>query len=510
MATTGTGRRRKPTPLDPGEPEATASGADVSITDDNEIIADVRETQQTPTGTRELNYQAPVRTLINDDDNDREGYNPDEDQERDYYREDQRHTNPQPPAPPIPKTPLEDIFDYLTDLIKGGDVYDGFYAHLVRNPDYMSDRFNRPCREMMDLRAVQFSTKDRLNFIEAVQRANGNSGGRFTITIYNLDYTQLMRPNPTRRFEQIPLKVNVLITDPVREITPQQPGANNGASGDLAAALIRMAEMQQENTERILTALTQTHQFGEYRERPKSSLESIMERAMEANLTRMLSGEDRQQQNGFDHQRFMTDLMTSANVMSSMGQAFSKMIHHEPAPPPEKNFMDYVREASDIPVVQNVTNTVLGLAEAAAVKGLKLSDNPQANPQQQPQQEESNMNSEQQELLTDIIEALESDEPINGDNETLKELAADYPSEFEDLKAMCQAAPFTNALQLLLGRIGKIKPFPLMDFINIQATNESGRYVFNERGDKLISRLQELHTYLSTPDSGNAAPPLQV
>lgn len=431
-------------------------------------------------------------------------------QEDESQNEDQNETNQfedipvftqEPPAPAIWKSPLDKLFDDIIYCVENENVYDSFIAKLLRKPDNMNDKFNVPCRDFIDIGAFSFASTDRFSFTQAIQDANDNSGGRFQISIFTSDYKQLdTHRNPAmsnatqwhhREPLQFPRPVIAELVIPNPKPKPFIEGEAPQQQSGIGAVLLKMTEMMNANHNALMSALRQQPQ--------KSELETTLMSAMVQKITGDIMNPPT---NG------NVDALQSTMVaMFTAPEMARKMVERAfPEPPPEREptLLDQVKEVLEIPAVKDASGRVMDIVEAASVKGLKLNETtpdqttgdyqpPQSNP------ELITMNEDQIELITTIVEELESENKLDGDNETLKELREDFPDQFTDLVAMCQSgAPFESVFNILVHKATKIQPFPFQAYLNVEQTQVTNQWVWNEQGEKIIARLRELYEYLKT------------
>jgi hypothetical protein len=64
------------------------------------------------------------------------------------------------------------------------------------------------------------------------------------------------------------------------------------------------------------------------------------------------------------------------------------------------------------------------------------------------------------------------------------------------LQGFCQSLPFDAAVTTLGNMCNKIAPHPFIDFLDVEQTQQQMRYVFNERGQRAMKRLEEFFEYV--------------
>lgn len=389
--------------------------------------------------------------------------------------------------PQIPKSSLDNMFEDVSYSVANDNMYDTFFAKLVRTPDAINDKFNSICRDQIEIGVIQFSSLDRFNFIPAIQEANGNSGGRFSISIYNSEY----KPFETMRnmtFRPRPVGLILVVPNPnVKALTETTSG--NPVNG-FEQVFNKMIEIQQQNHNQLRELLT--------RKPEKSTLELAIEQKV---LNDILNPPQQNNNNGTD---VVANVMQSAAVITSLSDAFARNLNREPAPEPEKDWMDKINKVAEMPLAQQLAGRIMDIGDAIAVNRLNLTP-PQENTETAENPNQTTMpTTATQELITDIIDELDGENPLDVNNETIKELAAEYPDQFADLVVMCQTAEFNTVFALLLNKTAKMNPFPFEQFLDVAATQASTatnlieKCQWNDNGKKLIERLKELHAFLKT------------
>jgi len=216
---------------------------------------------------------------------------------------------------------------------------------------------------------------------------------------------------------------------------------------------------------------------------------------------------------GFDVNEFTQSIMTQGAVMAGLGEAFNKMIFREPPAPPEPDTWDRIMQVASHPVAGQVVNKLMEVGDAfASVKLDKMSaEVPHANPNefqppidsQDSQDPQDSQDSVQpmQALINEIIDELESENPLDNTNETIKELQTEFPKEYGMIRMMCKGLDtFDEAFGTLLESTVQIQPYPFSEFLDIPAMQTAGKgvYLVNERGEKMKKRLEEFYNYVRT------------
>lgn len=430
-------------------------------------------------GAKTVTYQAKVKEVaaeIESDDDDTETFNGFD--ESAHY-------------PQIPKSALDEMFEDVQFAVANESAYDTFLAKIVRQPDMINDKFATPCRDLVEMGVIQFTSLDRFNFIPAIQDTNNHSGGRFTISIYNSEYKSLevMRG---MSYRPRPVGLTLVVPNPPPKVETNATGAPDG----LTAILEKMVEIQQANHNQLMQVIN--------RKPEKSVLEAAIEQKVLNDILNPPQNNGNTNDNGL--QNIMANVMGSIAVTQAMGDALAKSINREPPQPPEPDWMDKAEKFMNMPIAKELGARIVDIGDALAVKGLKLGEQApegqtaatQENPN--PTQEGVQELDEMQELTLTIIDELESDNKFDNNNQVIQELKADYPDQFDDLQAMCkmQGSTFEGVFGLLLNRTSKMIPFPFTAYLNLDETNKQQTYVWNEQGSKMIERLKELYEYLKT------------
>ena len=409
-----------------------------------------------------------------------------QDTTEDIVSEDFLEFDEMPNTPQIPKGSLDLMFDDISFAIEMDNHYDMFFAKLLRQPDTFTDKFNVPCRDIIEIGVIQFSTQDRFNFIPAIQEANSNSGGRFAVSIFDSNYKPLQVAKG-RALQPIYRDIglaSLIVPNPKLKPVIDNNGNTSNNDSHIANALIEIAKINQANHQQILQALNA---------RPEKS---TLEQAIEQKVLNDILNPPQQNNNGNDSSNIIANVMGNIAVVQAIGDGLARSLNREPPPPPEKTWVDNFREVADLPITQKLIERVGDIGEAVAVAKLNLAAGNQEI--QNPHSETVDMANDNQQLITDILTELESDSVLNAENQTIQELASEFPTQFEELVITCKTAPFDVVFNILLNRTSKMQPSPFIPYLNLDETRTQNKYVYNELGEKVVKRLQELHTYLQT------------
>jgi hypothetical protein len=435
-------------------------------------IADVMEVTRNGETTQTIKYKAPIKAdeLPNETNDNTE--NQDKNFDDEMFLE---NTN----FEEIPKDKIDKIFDDIETVAKDTDY---FYAKLTRIPDSMSDSFYIRCANEMPLGVFQFGLNDRFNFVSAIQKQNNNSGGRFNIQVFTNDQKlfQIFRgyANPYNSRDKQPVfqpvgAANVLIPNPVREEIKDAP---NG----LESILSKMIEMQRESNQQILNAINN---------RQQSDVEKlVMTKAIENLMSPPAS-------NNASLEEKMMQFMMMPQLVNKMAER----MFPEPVTPPapiEPTTFDRILQLSQTPMVQNALERVGTIAEYIVEQKFTPPQNVANPPQQQngfdnaPEQIEQPQNEEMKVILNELITELESDNPIDAENEMIKALRANHPEQFNMIQSFCKMSDFSSVFQMLLMQAQNIQPYPFEPFVT------PDRQGFNDRGQRAITRLEQVYIFL--------------
>jgi len=392
----------------------------------------------------------------------------------------------------IPKDKLDIMFDDIERVSNG--VNGIYFAKVTRQPDSLSDNFFNRCGGEMPLGVFQFSLRDRFNFIPQLQKINGNSGGYFNILVFDgqqkpLGWSYRIGYSRETGFKQIGCH-NLLVPNP--NITSDLTTTNQNQSNNTSLEMVfsKMAEMMQSNHNQLMQIIN--------RQPEKSTLEKAIEQKM---LNDLLNPPPPQTTNQFE--QTMATILAAPVMIEKMS---SRMF---PPPPVEKEpnlaeqIQSGVKQALEIEPINNLFN--IGVNALGMYAENKLTANtqsvidnlPNQNPQQNPQpvaiaETENDMNY----LIKDIIEELESDNILDENNELLQDLDKDYPSQSLMIKSLCKSNNFDVVLNLLMSQADGIKPVnPFVEFLDVEKSQTENRIVWNERGEKLLKRLNEFYEF---------------
>lgn len=393
----------------------------------------------------------------------------------------------------IPKDPLTLMFDGVREAQnQNGEV---FIANIMRRQDFMNDNFNSPCSVDSPFPPLQFTARDIFTFIATLQKHNNNSGGRFTINVYRQDGTPLKRYIGKHGAKvAIDLGIAMLaIPNPTAEQVQQNKG-DSGNNNGLGQILLEMQRQNQESNRQLLEELRKPKE--------KSEIETLV---MSLAVQKMMNPEAPRSNNTLE------ETMASMMLLPSMVEGMSRKMFPEPTPEREPDTFDKIEKVLNIPQVQNIVDGLVNIAETAAVNNLTknatangvVQDNQvdgeavqdyyeQPEPQGLPQNDDMNS------LITEVITELKSENALDDSNVMIKNLSDNYPDQFDMIVDGCKGMQFDGLLNMVINRANKLNPNPFLEFLNLEATQTSGAYVWTTDGERIKGRLSELYEYLKT------------
>lgn len=384
------------------------------------------------------------------------------------------------------QTPLENMFEKLRYAVDNNGLPDSFYANVIRLPDSIGDVVNYPCNNsQMDLGVFRFTTRDRFNFVKEIQKLNHNSGGMFSIAIYGNDnkpLTVMIHQPPYReRFEHKIFLQNFAVPNPDAMLQPETP---NNANGGLDLITL-MREERQANETRFNQLLSEVN-----RRKEKSTIEQAFEQKMIQDVLNPPKKET----------NFMDEFMMKFMLMPEMLNGMREQMFQRKDEPKSETGWEKALKLLEAPPVANAVDGIMNIIETASVAKL-TNQMPPTNqngfvdtdaeieetgqPQQNPMQE----------LVVNLITELESDRPLTLENEFIVDLSNRFPQQREMLIETCKEASFAFTSKQLLNFVAGMNDSPLVAYLDIEQTQAQGKYVWNERGDRLMIRLEEFYNF---------------
>lgn len=469
-----------------------------------------------PEGTKGIvTEQQEGRTVQFEAEIGQEEINEEEVEFNDFESEDSFDSQDYPAYQEPPKDPLTLMFDALRESqVTNGET---FIAHVFRRQDFMNDNFNVPCSVDSQFPPLQFTARDIFTFVHTLQKSNNNSGGRFTIRVYRQDGTPV-KTYIGRNGARAPVDLGIAmlaVPNPTKESLHSDSHQNNNNQNNGIAEVMKLMIESQNQTR--LDMMKMQLQFAEAQAanaNQRHEPSDIEKQVMGAALHKLMNPEA-------PKANTLEETMATMFMMPQMVEGLSRKMFPEPTEPRDPTVMDTVKEVMAMPVVDNILAGVLNIAEnaanarfiqaqkdaqTAANPGPPNTYDPNAGYDEAPYQphiiQEAQIPTENdtqmQDLIEDIIDELQSDTPLNADNETIKELVAEYPAQFDTLKSTCKIATFDQVLALLLDRTKTIQPNPFNPFINMEETVKMNAIIWTAEGNKLQDRLLEFYTYVKT------------
>lgn len=362
---------------------------------------------------------------------------------------------------------LIDLFEEIKDT----EDYEGepFMAFITRRQDLMNDTFRRLCTTAESFAPLEITSGSLMSFIPIIQKYNGNSGGRFDITITDSKGADL----------GIGLS-GFVVPNPIIE------EHSNGSDTDITKVIQVISEQNRATEarfEKLVATLAEP--------KPDAFMDLVKQKMMNDFLN-----PPKPEKSAFDIDEFMAKAVMSTQVANTLGEKFSQTLGAKPNSPDtekDKTTLEMIlgnemimSRASDLltNIFEIVGDLVAAKQQAALAQGmLPQSPNPQPQPQPEPA-EDMNMKT-----IDEIITELESDNPITLENETLVRLAGENPALFQQLKTLAGIMQF----DALFGELEKLLPEERVD--KFYDSNDE----LNELGIKIKGRLQELFNVLTAP-----------
>lgn len=372
------------------------------------------------------------------------------------------------------KTALELMFASINMAISQGQP-DQFYAMVMRTPDPIGTNYKIRCSDNTDIGTFQFSSRDLFNFKNELQRLNGNSGGVFSLSIYDRNQQQLKVTKQGRNgYNTYTFDVGLqhfTVNDPPLEIN-NQSSDNNQHQGN-NSLIVEMIKDNQAFQAKLFERLNAPVE--------KSFFEKALEQKMANDLLNPQPQVNQMEQ-------MMTTLIGLPIFMERLtNRIMPEAVASATEQPPTG--ADMVLKYLNNPTITSVLERVGDILETAALSKLQLPANTEDGTAPSPDGNASPM----QQLMAKIIAELETDNVIDPENATVIELSSTYPQYIAQIETMCQSMPFEAVMSYVTTSLAKITPSPLLPFI---MQNEQGQKVFNERGVRLQTRLQEFYHFV--------------
>lgn len=379
------------------------------------------------------------------------------------------------PLAQTPQNKLAELFGELADY----DSEQTFYALLTRRIDFFDDDFRSKCTAQQNFAPFPITANSMMQFIPTIQKHNGNSGGRFDIVVV------LPTGEPTG------IEINhFVVPNPMLE--PIAQGA--GEQSDMLQIIM---QMQQKSDERFAQLLLQMQ--ANMRPPEKDRLAQLMEKKIENEIM------NPQTNKGFDASEVVAQIFTAQTMVQTLSEKMAEAFNTNKDAPPLSTIDKLLGNEM---VVERGFAFLGNIAQAVETMATQKRNAPQPPPQAPPQYqnpeptdgyppldapppaqaaapEQDEQTKEIAEMITGIIEELESDRPIDDNNAYLNEQKAKYEFYFKQIKMMCNMMSFDD----VFAELDKNLPDVFNQFYD--ASDE-----LNERGVKIESRLREFYYYM--------------
>lgn len=390
----------------------------------------------------------------------------------------------------VPKTKLELMFEDL-QAFAAQTNQTTFYAMVSRVPDAMSDNFYN--RFMADAPAFigkfQFGLRDIFDFNDAISKLNNNSGGRFNITVYDFagEPIKIAYGYSARQSWRNVGIANLFVPNPVRELE------NNNGNQKQDNVFLKLAEMHQESTRLIIDGQNKI-----LAEMNKPKEKSTFEKALEQKMINDIL-------NPKDNTSSFEEKMSNFMLMPMVAEKMAQRMFPEPPAPKEPTTLDTIKEIAEMPLVKDLSTLAINAIDAKLIGNAPAANFPDEieqteNPNQLPQGAANN--NDMQEMFNKIVSELETDNPLDNSNPLFNELKAEYTDKFPMIVSSCKMFDFTSVFGMLYNIVtdnGKNRQ-PFNPFLNTAETDKTQTLVFNERGNRMVIRLQEFYNFLKTQE----------
>lgn len=390
------------------------------------------------------------------------------------------------------KAPPQDrLAQMFTDMKEVEDEENELFVALItRLPDLMTDNFRRPCMQAISFAPLQITSNYLLSFVPLLQKHNNNSGGRFKIVICDVNGE--------------PLDIGIsglMIADPVID---EKPITETTAGIDTIAVIDRIMQQSDQRFAELLRVVKDTNKEDEFTALAKEKLKrDILEPHNRDN-------------NGFNPEAAIERAMTSIAVTEAMAKGMARMFdRNSDTSEKEQGLLAsllsnemFVDRASQL--LENVTNNIAIIANNVTTRSTNPQQpiiNPNPNgypplpysntptPQPEPTQENNMTIEEQEKLIKEIIEELESERPLDNNNEFLIRLKEQHATQYQGLLLACKMLTFDTLMEQLEASF----PNVFDDFYSkTNDLDDNGEPIFdlNERGKKIENRLKQFYEFM--------------
>src|ERR1035437_8083130 len=383
-----------------------------------------------------------------------------------------------------PLTPIETLFHNIRIARETRDLPD---EHFI-------DSFSYSVRDTIDLGNIPFSIHDRFAIIPALQKLNNNSGGRFVLSVLLRDGKQLtaLLANPNRTWESTPHDVwmKILIPEPTKLVIVN---GNQNETVNENSTLNMLREMQRDNQafqQRLFDKLTQEPRQDRFRE------------LMEAKMLDMLMDKGTNGPNDI-----VTQILTTRDVIDKLGTGLSAGLFKHPRPEVNQTLIEQAQQVLAIPAVQDAIGRTMGVLEHIAVTRTNAAATAGGQPAQPVSQYQEYADDDfidepieinpgptnEEIMLTTIIDELESDRELDKDNLIINNLKMSYPKEFDSLTGMCKIMTLDQTVALVIDQMSKMTPSPILNYIEM--VDGEAKWI-EGRGTRMFKRLSDLYEFL--------------
>ena len=391
----------------------------------------------------------------------------------------------------LPENKLASLFEELKEYEEfEGEV---FYALITRRADLMHDNFKKACLSPQAFPAMQINSGMMFQFIPQLQKYNGNSGGRFDIVICADNGESLGDGD-------VGLS-GFVVSDPIEESSQKSEVRSQNEGINVIELFNKMNEASEKRFEQMLNAM-----------KPQ---EDEFTKLVKEKMRNDFLNPPQPQQNSYDPNKMIEQIMGNMVVVQAMGDGFAKMFNKDSGGEKDKGMLEsLLTNEMFLDKVQDVGSRVIDAAADIAI----AYKNPQAyqerHSERYEEEEEGNSgypplppNSSQnteyrtqneevktqeqmdrEQVIKDILAELEGDKPLDDTNEFLKVLKEENKDLYTLLLISCKTVPFEK----LIEQLSQIVPDVFAQYGSGTELNEKGQYV--------SGRLKEFYEYMKVQE----------
>lgn len=368
---------------------------------------------------------------------------------------------------------LAAMFEELKEIENEPDEI--FYALITRKQDMMQDNFRVPCLANQSFPVMQLTSKMLFQFVPLIQKSNGNSGGRFDITICDAE----------SNFLEIGLN-NFVISNPVIEDKENTSSTPNDKSLDVLTLFERMNEASEKRFQQMLDVMRPTED--EFTKLAKEKLRNDI-----------LSP----QSSKFNPEEIMSNVMGSIAVTQAMADAMSKSFNRESAEK-DKGLLEtlltneiFLEKAQNVyeRTTEVIADIVISKQNPLAYAAQRQAEYAETEPypplppsaNNTSSSEVNDIDMERQQQIRDILNELDSERPLDDTNQFLLKLKNENLDLYNILVLSCKALPFHQ----LASQLESIVPDVFQNY-----SNEAGE--LTEDGLRLLKRLETFYNFMKS------------